>query len=389
MTESIDKLEPILLKKFLMIRAALYDKNLSKGDVSVQWQILDRYSVANGDCWPSLKRLAADTGLTQRTIQRSVTRLIESGHSIIVKHGNRVSSNHYKPDFSLLDRVETSTSLPSNEVETATSVCRDSQVPKVETPTSLKPINEPEHQARGELVGLSANATSDASLASPLGGLPLASKDKYKYPEFWSAYPTRKNVGKTEDEITAKLSDGFAYSDIVEGARLYDINMQSKRASWKGDKDYTIHPQNFVKDSRWLDDWTITPKVEVKPKVVKAEKIVIDVRTDEDLGKMWDDFYDHCDKCPSCSGYYDWKELKPVKDKFLFEFCDIGKSMYYEYWFYNAKTRKLKVKKESNKNELIEAHYQSQKSIFQTDDNEDAAIARMEKAELNSFHLFK
>lgn len=389
MTESIDKPEPILLKKFLMIRAALYDKNLSKGDVSVQWQILDRYSVANGDCWPSLKRLAADTGLTQRTIQRSVTRLIESGHSIIVKHGNRVSSNHYKPDFSLLDRVETSTSLPSNGVETATSVCRDSQVPKVETPTSLKPINEPEHQARGELVGLSANATSDATLASPLGGLPLAPKGKDKYPKFWDVYPMRKHVGKTEDEITAMLSNGVLLADIVEGARLYADHIKVKQATWKGGKDYTIQPQNFITKERWRDDWIITPEPVVKLKKVIDEKIVIDVRTDEDLGKMWDDFYDHCDKCPSCSGYCDWKELKPVKDKFLFEFCDIGKSMYYEYWFYNAKTRKLKVKKESNKNELIEAYYQSQKSIFQTDDNEDAAIARMEKAELNSFHLFK
>lgn len=389
MTESIDKPEPILLKKFLMIRAALYDKNLSKGDVSVQWQILDRYSVANGDCWPSLKRLAADTGLTQRTIQRSVTRLIESGHSIIVKHGNRVSSNHYKPDFSLLDRVETSTSLPSHEVETATSVCRDSQVPKVETPTSLKPINEPEHQARGELVGLSANATSDASLATPLGGLPLASKDKDKYPAFWDVYPMRKHVSKTEDEITAMLSNGVLLADIVEGARLYAEHVKVKQAKWKGGKDYTIQPQNFITKERWRDDWIITPEPVFKLKVVIDEKIVIDVRTDEDLGKMWDDFYDHCDNCPSCSGYYDWKELKPVKDKFLFEFCDIGKSMYYKFWFFNAKTSKSKIKKESNKNELIEAHYQSQKSIFLADDNEHAAIARMDKAELNSFHLFK
>lgn len=389
MTESIDKPEPILLKKFLMIRAALYDKNLSKGDVSVQWQILDRYSVANGDCWPSLKRLAADTGLTQRTIQRSVTRLIESGHSIIVKHGNRVSSNHYKPDFSLLDRVETSTSLPSHEVETATSVCRDSQVPKVETPTSLKPINEPEHQARGELMGLSANATSDATLASPLGGLPLASKDKDKYPAFWDVYPMRKHVSKTEDEITAMLSNGVLLADIVEGARLYAEHVKVKQAKWKGGKDYTIQPQNFITKERWRDDWIITPEPVFKLKVVIDEKIVIDVRTDEDLGKMWDDFYDHCDNCPSCSGYYDWKELKPVKDKFLFEFCDIGKSMYYKFWFFNAKTSKSKIKKESNKNELIEAHYQSQKSIFLADDNEHAAIARMDKAELNSFHLFK
>ena len=271
MTESIDKPEPILLKKFLMIRAALYDKNLSKGDVSVQWQILDRYSVANGDCWPSLKRLAADTGLTQRTIQRSVTRLIESGHSIIVKHGNRVSSNHYKPDFTLLDRVETSTSLPSHEVETATSVCRDSQVPKVETPTSLKPINEPEHKARGELVGLEDKPSSAASLATPLRGLPLASKVKDKYSDFWDVYPMRKHVSKAEDEITAMLSNGVLLADIVEGARLYAEHIKVKQATWKGGKDYTIQPQNFIAKERWRDDWTITPKPEVKPKVVKAE----------------------------------------------------------------------------------------------------------------------
>jgi hypothetical protein len=389
MTESIDKPEPILLKKFLMIRAALYDKNLSKGDVSVQWQILDRYSVANGDCWPSLKRLAADTGLTQRTIQRSVTRLIESGHSIIVKHGNRVSSNHYKPDFSLLDRVETSTSLPSNEVETAESVCRDCQVPKVETPTSLKPINEPEHQARGELVGLSANATSGASLASPLGGLPLTPKGKDKYPKFWDVYPMRKHVGKTEDEITAKLSDGVLLADIVEGARLYAEHIKVKQATWKGGKDYTIQPQNFIAKERWRDDWTITPKVVVKPKVVIDEKIVIDKPSEEEFDKMWGDFSEHCDNCPSCLGYSAWDEFKPVKDKFLFEFCDIGKSMYYKFWFFNAKTNKLKIKKESNKNELIESYYSYQKSTFLFDNNQEDAMVRMDEAELNSFHLFK
>ena len=263
--------EPILLKQWLMINAALNDKSLSKGDVSVQWQILNRYNVKNGYCWPSLKRLAADTGLTQRTIQRSVTRLIESGHSVIVKHGNRVSSNHYRPDFSLFDRVETPTSLPSNEVETAKTVCRDSQVPKVETPTSLKPINEPEHKARDSLRGLDDKSSSDAALASPLTGLPLASKEKYKYPAFWNVYPTRKNVSKTEDEITIKLKDGVLLADIVEGARLYAAYIQIKRATWKGDKDYTKHPQNFVTGSHWLDDWSITPKADVKPKEIEAK----------------------------------------------------------------------------------------------------------------------
>jgi hypothetical protein len=396
MTESIDKPEPILLKKWQMMEVLSINRNLTACDHAVFWQILDHYNPKLGYAFPPFNRLATRTGFSKRNIENSVNRLVGHGFVEIILHGSQNHvANRYKPNFKLLDDwLEWREKNPNSDlgvwkqssignnlgVWNASSQGMEAQFQSYGSTVPSNPSINPSIN-EGLIVGLSANATSGATLASPLGGLPLASKDKYKYPEFWNAYPTRKNVGKTEDEITAKLSDGFAYSDIVEGARLYDINMQSKRASWKGDKDYTIHPQNFVKDSRWLDDWTITPKVEVK--------IVIDVRTDEDLGKMWDDFYDHCDKCPSCSGYYDWKELKPVKDKFLFEFCDIGKSMYYEYWFYNAKTRKLKVKKESNKNELIEAHYQSQKSIFLFDNNQDDAMVRMDKAELNSFHLFK
>ncbi|MCX7084819.1 MAG: helix-turn-helix domain-containing protein [Methylococcales bacterium] len=388
MTESIDKPEPILLKKWQMINAALYDKNLSKSDVAIQYQILDRYSVINGSCWPSFKRLASDTGLSQRMVQKSVKKLTTMGYVAIVKHGDRVSSNHYRPDFSLLDRVENHSSLPNDEVENASSVCREPQFLKVENPSSLKPINEPEHKARGELVGLEDKPSSAASLATPLGGLPLASEVKDKYSDFWEVYPMRKHVSKAEDEITAMLSNGVLLADIVEGARLYAEHIKVKQATWKGGKDYTIQPQNFIAKERWRDDWTITPKPEVKPKVVIDEKIVIDVPTDEDFERMWNDFTEHCDKCPSCLGYSAWDEFKPVKDKFLFDFCDNGKSMYYEYWFYNAKTRKLKVKKESNKNELIESYYQYQKSTFLCEDNEDADI-RMDKAELNSFHLFK
>ena len=399
MTESIDKPEPILLKKFLMIRAALYDKNLSKGDVSVQWQILDRYSVANGDCWPSLKRLATDTGLTQRTIQRSVTRLIESGHSIIVKHGNRVSSNHYKPDFSLLDRVETSTSLPSHEVETATSVCRDSQVPKVETPTSLKPINEPEHQARGELVGLSANATSGASLASPLEGLPLTPKGKDKYPKFWDVYPMRKHVGKTEDEITAKLGDGVLLADIVEGAGLYAEHVKIKQGKWKGDKDYTIQPQNFITKERWRDDWIITREPVVKLKVVKAEKIVIEVPTHDEVDKLYDALDEHSEKCKKgCKGYLGtWDAFIEIENQFLFKFCAIGKPLYYEYNRLCALIDDMEKTGDATKEELIDAFYVFKKNEYYlgywngrvTEEQVTLSNDGFYEVERNALHLFK
>ena len=352
-----------------------------------------------------LKRLAADTGLTQRTIQRSVTRLTTAGHFEIVKHGNRIESNHYKPDFSLLDRVETSTSLPSREVETAKTVCRDSQVSKVETPTSLKPINEPEHKAKGELEGLSANATSDAALASPLGGLPLSSKEKFKYPEFWNVYPTRKNVGKTEDEITIKLNDGVLLADIVEGVRLYAINVQSKRASWKGDKDYTIHPQNFVKDSRWLDDWAIAPKTEVKSRVVKAkvaviiDKPTIEDITNEDINKVFDKLYDHSENCKKgCKGGWDsWDDFIEKENQFLFKFCVIGKPLYYEYNRLCALVNGTEKTGDATKEELIDAFYVFKKDEYYfnhwngivTEERSILSEDGFYQVQINALHLFK
>ena len=414
MSDPEEKPEPIFLKKWLMINAALNDKSLSKGDVSVQWQILDRYSVKNGDCWPSLKRLAADTGLTQRTIQRSVTRLTEAGHSEIVKHGNRVESNHYKPNFNLLDRVETSTSLPSNEVETAKTVCRDSQVPKVETPTSLKPSNEPEHKARDSLRGLDNKLSSDAALASPLLGLPLTSKEKFKYPKFWDVYPTRKNVGKTEDEITIKLNDGVLLADIVEGARLYAINLESKRTSWKGDKDYTIHPQNFVKDSRWLDDWAVAPKSkEVKPKVKPIDNLQYKEAYEEALNA----FYNHMDSAyydsigrgsvDSCKGScqeHGAIDYEQYPNKFLFDFCAVGKPLYYEYMRLQILYRGLDSTGDATMEELIKANHLKRErgSDWRAANPDDESLDGCggdkewlklcdaeEEMELNAYHLFK
>lgn len=403
MTESIEKPEPILLKKWQMMEVLSINRNLTACDHAVFWQILDHYNPKLGYAFPSFNRLATRTGFSKRNIENSVNRIVGHGFIEIILHGSQNHvANRYKPNFKLLDDwLEWREKNPNSDlgvwkqssignnlgVWNASSQDMEAQFQSYGSTVPSNPSINPSIN-EGLIVGLSANATSGASLASPLGGLPLTPKGKDKYPKFWDVYPMRKHVGKTEDEITAMLSNGVLLADIVEGARQYAEHIKVKRATWKGGKDYTIQPQNFIAKERWRDDWIITPKVEVKPKVVIDEKIVIDKPTEEEFDKMWSDFSEHCDKCPSCLGYSAWDEFKPVKDKFLFDFCDNGKSMYYEYWFYNAKTRKLKVKKESNKNELIESYYQYQKSTFLGEDNEDADI-RMDKAELNSFHLFK
>ena len=270
------------------------NRNLTACDHAVFWQIQDHYNPKLGYAYPPFNRLATRTGFSKRNIENSVNRLVGHGFMEIILHGSQNNvANRYKPNFKLLDNwLEWREKNPNSDlgvwkqssignnlgVWNASSQGMEAQFQSYGSAVPSNPSINPSIN-EGLIVGLSANATSGATLASPLGGLPLASKDKYKYPEFWNVYPTRKNVGKTEDEITAKLSDGVLLADIVEGAGLYAEHVKVKRASWKGDKDYTIHPQNFVKDSRWLDDHTIAAKTEAKPEVVKVKVEPIAAKT--------------------------------------------------------------------------------------------------------------
>ena len=273
--------EPILLKKFQLLEVVSVNRNLKGCDFAVFWQIQDHYNQKLGYAYPSFNRLALRTGFSKRNIQNSVSRLVRYGFIEIILHGSRNNvANRYKPNYELLnDWLEWRENYPNSElgvwkhssignkleVWNASSEGMEAQFQSygsvVPSNPSINPsINE------GLIVGLNDKSLSDAALASPLTGLPLASKEKYRYPEFWNVYPMRKHVSKAEDEITAMLSNGVLLAHIVEGARLYGENVKVKQGTWKGGKDYTIQPQNFIAKERWRDDWTLTPLPVVEPK---------------------------------------------------------------------------------------------------------------------------
>jgi|GEM_PF-5864880 len=272
MTEANEK-KPLLLKKWLLLELALNDKRLSKGDCAVNWQILDRYNPDKGAAYPSLKRLATDTGFTQRNTQRSVTRLVNADYVHIIQHGNQSRSNRYRPNFSLLDRVETAASLHNEGVETATSLGRDGEVLNVETATSLEPTYEPAYKTRGELSRKISNEIFEATPPPPLTGAGLASsksKSQYQYPKFWAAYPKKMNVSKAEIEITEALNDGASLDDILDGARRYANWVKHK--GWCGDHKYIQLPDNWIKSKRWLDGFEVSAKDKIKVEFEHNEK---------------------------------------------------------------------------------------------------------------------
>lgn len=265
MTEAKEKKPPLLLKKWLLLELALNDKRLAKGDCAVNWQILDRYNPEKGVAYPSMKRLATDTGFTQRNTQRSITKLVNADYVHIIQHGNQSRTNRYRPNFSLLDRVETATSLHDDGVETATSKGRDVEVPNVETAASLEPIYEPAYERGVNEIGKKSNDFFDATPPLPLTGATLASKEqkaKYQFQDFWAIYPKQMNVSKAETEITEALNDGALLDDILDGARRYAVYV--KHQGWCGDHQYISQPLNWIKGKRWLDRWEVSPKSKIK-----------------------------------------------------------------------------------------------------------------------------
>ena len=262
MTEANEK-KPLLLKKWLLLELALNDKRLSKGDCAVNWQILDRYNPEKGVAYPSLKRLATDTGFTQRNIQNSVTRLVNADYVHIIQHGNQSRSNRYRPNFSLLDRVENSSSLPNEGVENASSKGREDQFHNVENASSLEPTYEPAYKTQGRVGGKNSNEFFDATPPPPLTGATLASlKSKSQFQDFWMIYPKRMNVSKAEIEITEALNDGALLDDILDGARRYANWVKHK--GWCGDHKYISLPDNWIKNKRWLDGFDVSAKDKIK-----------------------------------------------------------------------------------------------------------------------------
>lgn len=58
--------------------SVLFDAELPSRAITV-YLILNEYSNSNGNCYPSLKTLAQDSGLSKRTVQRAINDLVNAG----------------------------------------------------------------------------------------------------------------------------------------------------------------------------------------------------------------------------------------------------------------------------------------------------------------------
>ncbi len=92
-------------KEFKRAKLRFFDalvRELTGNDVRVAWRILDRMNAQRPFSYPSIGLLARELGCDDRTVQRSVKRLVERGWFYCQVGGGCKSPNTYKPN---LERV--------------------------------------------------------------------------------------------------------------------------------------------------------------------------------------------------------------------------------------------------------------------------------------------
>ena len=141
---------PMTPKEFSKAKWRFFDalvRELTGNDVRVAWRILDRMSAERPFSYPSIGLLARELGCDDRSVQRSVKRLVESGWFYCEVGGGCKRPNSYKPN---LERVTPVSPLEDERV-TPVSPLEDERVTAV-SPLGVTPVS-PFKDGKGDISG--------------------------------------------------------------------------------------------------------------------------------------------------------------------------------------------------------------------------------------------
>jgi hypothetical protein len=113
------EVETTLLSKWRLLQAIVADAELSPAATKVAVRLLDHHNRRDGRCYPSIRRVAADTGLTRRTVQRSIDELEERGWLKVHRTkggeaGRGYRTNSYDVAFDRVPRGDKFTPVPGD-----------------------------------------------------------------------------------------------------------------------------------------------------------------------------------------------------------------------------------------------------------------------------------
>lgn len=191
----------------------------------------NRINSDTGRCFPSIKGLAADCGMSETSVREALRSLKEAG--IVLVHERKIEgvslSNEYEVDLSKIPPPLRNTQAPP--APHAPPPLRHTH-PNL----SLKPINEPDQCEEGLF------SQEDA---------PTADKVGMAFERFWSAYPKKTGKPEARKAFIKQAKDGIDPEVMIDGARRYADFLNS---GGKGEfRPLPKYPQGWINGQRWND----------------------------------------------------------------------------------------------------------------------------------------
>jgi biotin operon repressor len=197
----------------------------------------------DGTCWPSIRKIAEKSSLSERAVQNAISRLRDAGKLQITERYGR----------SNLFTITPAGNAPPQEMHPA---------PNAPTPAADAP--SPPHVvrpggARGApitIIESSSESSREPSRTTARKG--RASPDPLEFFDLKIAYPNRagdQGWRKALRAVNARLAEGYTWIQIIDGAKRYAAYV---RATCNEDTQYVKQACAFVgPDLHFLSDWKL------------------------------------------------------------------------------------------------------------------------------------
>lgn len=172
---------------------------------------LCRRAGPDGSSWPSIRRIAKDTGLTPNTVRSALQRLEQAG--LLMKQPRR--SEHGDADthlYTLNHVVQKETHLVQNSTHVVQQ--HPGGVVQKETHGGSKGDHE------GQTLKDTQVREKDNYVLHPAGGS-TSSPYTQEFEEFWDAYPRKREKRRAFKCWQARKREGYRAADMITAARNY------------------------------------------------------------------------------------------------------------------------------------------------------------------------
>src|SRR5579884_1623494 len=232
-----------LLDQWRLLHAACLDRQLSRGDIAVLFDVLDKYYRRHGNSRAAYSYLAAATGLSRRAVINSIRRLRAHGYIEVMRMGSGVRPTEYIPNWQAGHRNLTSASSSEARFNSEANSASPLKVPAVNS-TLPKP---------SYVAGLQAGLRKEGPApAVPPGGLdgPPAAPARDPFDELWNAYGRKQERSKAKAEYRKLDPDPTLHVRLVRAAADWKVAYEAQRRPSRFRK--LLH--TWLAGECWLED---------------------------------------------------------------------------------------------------------------------------------------